>query len=92
MAKKTKFALIVLIIFVLIIFINSMKSSTTAIVQIAEIGKQNITVTMELGEKIDIKVPSKFDTSEFNTTSHYLVVYYSNIFHKNTLKEIEETK
>ncbi|NOU81598.1 hypothetical protein GC101_22305 [Paenibacillus sp. LMG 31459] len=91
MAKKTKFALIILIIFVMIIFIDSMKS-TTAIVQIAEINKQNITVTMELGEKVDIKVPSEFDTSEFNKTSHYLVVYKSNILQKNTLKEIHETK
>lgn len=92
MAKKTKLILITLIIFIVIIVLNSMRSSTTAIVHIAEIGKHNITVTMEWGDKTDIKVPSKFDTSEFNTTSHYLVVYYSNIFRRNILNEIEETK
>ena len=44
----------ILIILVFIIFIRSMKS-TAAIVQIAEIEKQNITVTMEWGEKIKYK-------------------------------------
>lgn len=66
--------------------------STAAIVQIAEIGKQNITVTMEWGEKINIKVPSKFDTSELNKTSYYLVVFKSNILQKNRLEKIEESK
>ncbi|WP_340025042.1 hypothetical protein MHI24_07640 [Paenibacillus sp. FSL K6-1096] len=91
MSKKIKIMLLILIILVLFIFFRSMKS-TAAIVQIAEIEKQNITVTMEWGEKINIKVPSKFDTSELNKTSHYLVVFNSNIIQKNTLKKIEETR
>lgn len=91
MSKNIKFLLSILIILVFIIIIRSMKS-IAAIVQIAEIEKQNITVTMEWGEKINIRVPSKFDTSEFNTASHYLVVYDSNLLQKNTLKKIEETK
>ena len=91
MSKKIKFMLLILIILVFIIFIRSMKS-TAAIVQIAEIDKQNITVTMEWGEKINIKVPSKFDISELNKTSHYLVVYKSNMLQKNRLEKIEESK
>ncbi|MEK3716651.1 hypothetical protein [Paenibacillus sp. FSL R7-0333] len=91
MSKNLKFLLSILIILVFIIFFRSMKS-TAAIVQIAEIGKQNITVTMEWGEKINIKVPSKFDTSELNKTSYYLVVFKSNILQKNRLEKIEESK
>ncbi len=81
----------ILFILVFIIFIRSMKS-TAAIVQIAEIDKQNITVTMKWGEMTNIKVPSKFDTSELNKTSHYLVVFKSNILQGNRLEKIEESK
>ncbi|WP_405115741.1 hypothetical protein MHH28_13590 [Paenibacillus sp. FSL K6-1217] len=91
MSKNIKFLLSILIILVFIIFIRSMKS-TAAIVRIAEIDKQNITVTMEWGEKINIKVPSKFDTKELNKTSYYLVVFNSNMIQKNRLKKIEESQ
>lgn len=91
MSKNIKFLLSILIILVLFIFFRSMKS-TAAIVQIAEIDKQNITVTMGSGEKINIKVPSKMDTKELNKTSYYLVVFNSNMIQKNRLKKIEESK
>lgn len=91
MSNKIKFMLLILIILVLFIFFRSMKS-TAAIVQIAEIEKHNITVTMASGEKINIKVPSKIDTKEFNKTSYYLIVFNSNMIQKNRLKKIEESK
>lgn len=46
MTKSIKFMLSILIILVFIIFIRSMKS-TAAMVQIAEIDKQNITLTLQ---------------------------------------------
>lgn len=91
MSKNIKFMLSILIILVFIIFFRSMKS-TTAIVQIADIEKQNITVIMGSGEKINIKVPSKMDTSELNKNSYYLVVFNSNMIQKNRLKKIKESR
>jgi len=90
--KKNSKTLFLTIIVIIIISITKSSSVTIEIAKVSNFEKHSFIAIGTFGEKTKISVPSNFDTSILNENSRYLIHYRSNIFKKNTLKNIEKIK